>query len=713
MTSLAKTRAKKRAFHALLLVVPSYVALGQAQPQTTPQAASQLTPAVRVNKTTYHYNMQRTGWNNQETILTPSTVASKDFGLLWESPQLDGYQGREPRLMASPLYLDSVTMNGGAYVGQTFSVAYLASTTGYVYAVNTAQAGNIAPGTILWRTQVAATPCGNDVEMIGVLSTPIIDLEQNRIYVSSCNAGQWQVHALDVRSGQALPNWPLGIVAKNINRKGVIKNGVAFPSEVDAKRGAGWWNRGALNLSPDKGRLYISFGKDGQPGWLISVDTRNAKVASAFATTNKAEEIQGGMWSAGGPVIDPQGRVYITTGASYELAVVRGLGFNAVFEKSSRSWGQSILQLRDDPRTGFELTGTYTPFNYCHNVAKDIDLGASSPIVIDVPGAPVNTPHLLALGGAKQGMFYLLNRDKMPGSLDRRPPCTYDSTTDKSLLDPDGQPHYKGARGPINLFPEYSEDSGMVNSAKSRSTAAFFADDEGNHWVFATGSSKTGEGLGTPVPPGVAKVRLFSSPDRSTYPKLDSREYTQLLYNPGSPVITSNGGKDAVLWVMDPNALRSALLYGPNAPRPTLYAFDAKTLRLLWKTGPDDLFTSGKYNEPAVVNGLVLVGTDRLQAFGRRPDGFPFRAARSSAGVATQLAAAKPRSPGQVLYETRCAGCHAGGETRAPTRQVQAAMSHDRIVTAMTSGPMMAMAAGLTQEQIQQIAIYIKTGSGK
>lgn len=682
---------------ALLLAAPSYVAFGQVEPE------------VRVNKTMYHYDMQRTGWNDQETILTPAAVARHNFGLLWESPPLDRYQGREPRLTASPLYLDSVVMSGGDYDGQRFSVAYLASTTGYVYAVNTAQAGDVTPGTILWRTQVATAPCGNDAEMIGILATPIIDVDQNRIYVSSCDAGQWQVHALDVRSGQTLPDWPLDIVAENINRPGIIKNGIAFPSEVDERRGAGWWQRGALNLNPDKSRLYLSFGKDGQPGWFISVDTRRAAVASAFATTDKAEELQGGMWASSGASIDDEGRIYITTGASYLMAIARGLGFDAVFDKSTNSWGQSILQLRDDPNTGFELVGTYTPFNYCHNVAKDIDLASSGAIVIDLPGSSTTTPNLLALGGAKQGMFYLLDRDNMPGSLEVRPPCSYDSASDQSLLDPDGQPHYDGARGPINLFPEYSEDSGMVNSAKSRSTAAYFADDEGNHWVYATGSSKTGEDLSTPVPPGVAKVRLVTDPGQAAYPKLDMREYTQLLYNPGSPTITSNGGKDAVLWVMDPNALRSALLYGPNSPRPTLYAFDAKTLRLLWKTGPDDLFTSGKYNEPAVVNGLVLVGTDRLQAFGLRHQDFPFRTARNSSG-ASQVAQPAPREPGQVLYEARCAACHAGGDPNAPSQAELAAFPHERIVVALTDGIMASMASGMNSEQIQQIAQYIRTG---
>ncbi len=43
------------------------------------------------------------------------------------------------------------------------------------------------------------------------------------------------------------------------------------------------------------------------------------------------------------------------------------------------------------------------------------------------------------------------------------------------------------------------------------------------------------------------------------------------------------------------------------------------TLRLLWKSRPGELHTSGKYNEPAFARGSVFVGTDRIQAFGMKP----------------------------------------------------------------------------------------------
>lgn len=70
------------------------------------------------------------------------------------------------------------------------------------------------------------------------------------------------------------------------------------------------------------------------------------------------------------------------------------------------------------------------------------------------------------------------------------------------------------------------------------------------------------------------------------------------------------------VWVLEPNARRSAPLIGEGAPQPVLYALDAMTLRPLWKSEPGQLHTSGKYNEPAIARGTVLVGTDRIQAIG-------------------------------------------------------------------------------------------------
>ena len=123
-------------------------------------------PPPAVAKLTFHGDPQRSGWNARETVLTPANVAGDRFGLLWQSPVLDGFEGVPPLLFASPLYVPELGFAGGAHL----SVAYVVTTSGYVYAINTSPRATILAGTILWRKQLTDRPCGKGT--MGNLSTP-------------------------------------------------------------------------------------------------------------------------------------------------------------------------------------------------------------------------------------------------------------------------------------------------------------------------------------------------------------------------------------------------------------------------------------------------------------------------------------------------------------------------------------------------------------
>src|SRR5580658_11240882 len=114
--------------------------------------------ATRADVLTSHADRQRTGWFSHERKLTPATLAAGRFGKLWESPELDGFDKYPARLYASPLYVDGLEIQAAEYKGKTFRVVIAASSTGYVYAINAAQANGVAPGVILWKTQLDA-PC--------------------------------------------------------------------------------------------------------------------------------------------------------------------------------------------------------------------------------------------------------------------------------------------------------------------------------------------------------------------------------------------------------------------------------------------------------------------------------------------------------------------------------------------------------------------------
>src|SRR5215813_15045781 len=85
----------------------------------------------------FHRDNQITGWNPNETILTPATVASGNFGVVWESdPAECGGAEIPPHMYASPLFVEDVVMTtGDQYDGMHFSVILAATNTNFVCAI--------------------------------------------------------------------------------------------------------------------------------------------------------------------------------------------------------------------------------------------------------------------------------------------------------------------------------------------------------------------------------------------------------------------------------------------------------------------------------------------------------------------------------------------------------------------------------------------------
>lgn len=657
-------------------------------------------PAVRV--ATFHQDRARTGWHAQEKLLTPTNVARPGFGMLWQSPRLDEYEGQAPRLYASPLFVDHVLMTGGPHQGEAFSVVVAATSNGFVYAINARKHGDVAAGSILWKASLGAPcrlqPAPLDGVPTGILATPVVDLARQRIYVTHCDpAKSWQAYALDLRNGSMLPGWPVRLDEETLNRH----NANAGPQRVPPRRKFDFRvQRGALNLSPDGSMLYVVFGET-ETGWLAAIDTRSRMVVGAFAAAAMPHRGSGGIWGVGGPAVDGDGSVFVVTGS----------GFNGFIDQP-HDWTQSVLKLEPpDGGRNFRLRGTYTPFNHCESAAMDIDLGSGGAVLLpETDAARDRTNRLLAVGG-KQGNLYLLDRTRLPGRLDRRPACSTLATSDGSLLAPRSQPQF-GTVGPLNVFGPYSEKDAALDLARARSVPAVFRDSQGTMFLFATGNTKRAEGSAESTPPSLARVSVIGDPRQSSFLQLENVNPTLVLGNPGSPVVSSDGADHAIVWILDENAPRSALLAGPDAPRPVLYAFDATSLVELWRSEPGQLQTSGKYNEPAFGNGLVFVGTDRVQAFGT---GAPPAAARVRTPAPAAVALPSTTHQGSAagldaaaIYRQRCALCHDDPQGNVPPRSVLASRPRQRIVEALTHGVMRAQARGLSASQIEELARYLK-----
>ena len=660
---------------------------------------------------TYHGTRQRTGWYDNEAILTPAKIRSGNFGLLWQSAPLGSAGTTPPRLFASPLYVTDLEVPGTGKDLTGVDVVFAASATGFVAAINASPAVEFPVGATLWQRRLLDRPCGNGTR--GILSTPVIDRSLSRIYIVGCDESRaWHVHALDLATGASLEGWPLDLSAQAVNRPGINANGGnRFPS------GVAMLQRGALNLSADGRWLFVAFGGEPISGWMLSVDTQRPEVAGAFSITARTEEGVGGLWASGGPAIDADGDLYIASGSSF-INALEGMGNQGVYPDSDGNWSQSILRLGVDAGGGFRLRGTYSPFNYCQAGGQDIDLGSGTPILVDLPpGASLNTT-LLVHGGSKQGNAYLLDRKHMPGGLVRRQPCATDpvkgASVDASLLAPDMQPAF-GTRGPLNVFGPYSDRVGMGDYAKSRTTPAYLHAASGRHLVYLTGTAKAAEESSESVAPGLARLEIFANPEDSAFLRLDAIQPELILQNPASPVVTSLHRKNAVVWVLDVNVPRSASLYGEDPPRPVLYAIDAISMELLWRSPPGQLYPSGKYNEPLVTDGRVFVGTDRIQAFGlgafeatlARPESTvneaaPARAETPSAAVDT--------AKGEALFDARCAACHDQERPDMPSRAELAGLQAAAIVEKLTLGSMQSHTLGLNAAEVDAVALWLEAG---
>lgn len=649
-------------------------------------AAMGATPrASEADVLTFHHDAQRSGWFRQEVRLTPAAVAGGNFGLRWQSPPFAGDGDSPPRLYATPLYVDRITITAGQHQGETFSAVFAASNNGEVQAVNSAQAGDLAPGRVLWRTRLPSPcrlqPAPLDGVATGVLSTPVIDLQRQRLYLTHCDERQrWQAYALELGSGAVLPGWPVRLDEAALN----AANRNAGPTPVPPRRRFDFRvQRGALNLSPDGSRLYVAFGET-ETGWLVSIDTAGAGIHSAFAAVAMPHRGSGGIWGAGGPAVDEAGQVYVVTGT----------GFDGFFDQP-HDWTQSLLKLSDREAAGLQLVGTYTPFNHCSSAKMDIDLGSGGAMLL--PGRDV--PPLLVIGG-KQGNAYLLDRDRLPGRLDRRPPCGGHPSSDGSLLPPGPQPQF-GARGPLNVFGPYSEEDGALDIARARSVPAAFRGDDGRWSVYLTGNTRAASGSADALPPSLVRLTVEDAAGAQPHLRLERTQDQVVFGNPGSPVVSSRGGHDAIVWVLDENARRSAPLVGAGAPAPVLHAFDATSLKRLWHSAPGVLRTSGKYNEPLIARGQVIVGTDRLQAFGL-------------GATAPQAAATAPvtGTDAASIYTQRCAACHEQPQGNVPPRALLATRPLAQIAQALQSGVMRPFAEGLSAAQIDALARLLGAAEG-
>ncbi len=137
--------------------------------------------------TTYHYNQLRTGWNNEETLLSAAAFPAT-FGVL-STVALDD------QVDAQPLLVPGQTIGGSRH-----DVLYVVTENNSIYALD-AQSGQILVTRNLGPPVPTPLGCGNNGPNVGITGTPVIDLVRHRMYVIAYvngTAPQYQLHALDL-----------------------------------------------------------------------------------------------------------------------------------------------------------------------------------------------------------------------------------------------------------------------------------------------------------------------------------------------------------------------------------------------------------------------------------------------------------------------------------------------------------------------------------
>jgi hypothetical protein len=121
--------------------------------------------AGQIAVSTYHYDNNRTGWNQNETVLTPANVGSASFGFLHHVALDDQVDGQ-------PLVVPGVNITAGTHQGK-HDVVYVATEGNTIYAVDV-HTGTVLLSPNFGKPVPMPLGCNNNGPNVGINSTPVI-----------------------------------------------------------------------------------------------------------------------------------------------------------------------------------------------------------------------------------------------------------------------------------------------------------------------------------------------------------------------------------------------------------------------------------------------------------------------------------------------------------------------------------------------------------
>jgi hypothetical protein len=369
-------------------------------PSATPVLSALLVflfPALAVcqtSVTTYHYDNNRTGWNQQESALTPANVTSSTFGLLHKVALDD-------QVDAQPLVVPGVNITAGSHQG-THDVVYVASEGNTVFAID-AESGEVLLKHNFGTPIPQPLGCNNNGPNVGINSTPVIDLTSNTLYVmiykNEASGPTYRIHALDLGS---LTNkvTPVVVAASH-----TLTNGTKFKFDAIYQR-----QRAGLLLAD--GNVYAGFGSfcdysaNLSRGWLLgwatnTLDPLPANQLNNIQATSPNTFFLSSIWMSGyAPATDDFGNILFVTGNSDRS----GTTYDGVTNIQ-----ESVVKISSNLTTVLDL---FTPSNQSTLDEGDTDFGSGGVLVL--PDQPGSIPHL-AVAAGKFGVMYFMNEDTLGG----------------------------------------------------------------------------------------------------------------------------------------------------------------------------------------------------------------------------------------------------------------------------------------------------------
>jgi hypothetical protein len=372
-----------------------------ALPLCSPQAIAQTSPPKGA-VLTWHDDNLRTGWQQQETILTTSTLGT--LGISHSVALAD-------QVDAQPLVIPGF-ING-------HDIVFVADESNNVYQID-ANAGTVLKQVNLGAPVPRPFNCGNGGPNVGINSTPVIDWASQTLFVmADVNVNKatptYFLHALNLTTLNDRVS-PLLVEASHAQTDGAV---VSFDATYERERAALLFADGKVysaftsycDLAPSNSRGWLL-------GWTWNGTTLTALPANQLNDRQPAPAyLLDTVWMSGaGPASDESGNLLFATGNSAastwtDTVPCAGTATGSVpTSVPCSNIQESVVKLKGDLT---EVTGLFSPNAQYGTFSPtttqldqaDEDLGAGGVLLVPQRGSAF----FAAIGG-KDGRLFLFDR---------------------------------------------------------------------------------------------------------------------------------------------------------------------------------------------------------------------------------------------------------------------------------------------------------------